>query len=72
VYSIEFNHLRNNYKCVCTSDRSGIWSLISEVKKQIKLSKLQRQSDIHLSSIEATLVVIETENGDADVKAPEQ
>lgn len=44
----------------------------SEVKKQIKLSKLLRQSDIHLSSIEATLVIIEMENGDADVKAPEQ
>lgn len=42
------------------------------VKRQAKLLKLQSQNGIHLSSIGATSVVIEKENGDADVKAPEQ
>lgn len=42
------------------------------VKRQAKLLKLQSQNGIHLSSIGAIAVVIEKENGDADVKAPEQ
>lgn len=42
------------------------------VKRQSKLLKLQSQNGIHLSSIGATSVVNEKENGDADVKTPEQ
>lgn len=55
-------------KWVFVSDTCGSWNL--GLKFKIKLTfKLQRQTDIHSHSIEATSVVIEEEQGNADVKA---